>query len=207
MRKGRTQGTRLSCLIQHSRVKYRWPPDLLGGSPCGTWCETPGARSGGWGAGFFPSQWVNSMLSLSYHNCFSVLPMCSLNETVEPSTDVQNSISENLTVIPMEITRNRRSKCVSGRQFHLPQTEGWAWNHWYRGSEVRQLFCGQWSHQRVHRPPLRQEQPAPHSEALRTHSGLQHWRNSERGWFYHWSGGSYLEIPESFGANTICCHC
>jgi len=36
--------------------------------------------------------------------------MCSLNETVEPSTDVQNSISENLTVVLVEITRNRRPK-------------------------------------------------------------------------------------------------
>jgi len=47
---------------------------------------------------------------LSYHNRFSVLPKCSLNETVEPSTDVQNSISENLTVVPAEITWNRRPK-------------------------------------------------------------------------------------------------
>jgi len=45
-----------------------------------------------------------------YHNRFSVLPTCSLNETVEPSTDVQNSISENPTVIPTEITWNRRPK-------------------------------------------------------------------------------------------------
>ena len=50
------------------------------------------------------------MPSLSYHNRFSVLPMCSLNETVEPSTDMQNSISKNPTVIPTEITRNRRPK-------------------------------------------------------------------------------------------------
>jgi len=48
---------------------------------------------------------------LSYHNCFSVLPTCSVNEeTVEPSIDVQNSISENLTVVPTEITRNRHPK-------------------------------------------------------------------------------------------------
>jgi len=53
---------------------------------------------------------VNSTPSLSYHNCFSVLPTCSLNETVEPPTDVQNSVSENLTVIPTEITRNRCQK-------------------------------------------------------------------------------------------------
>jgi len=50
------------------------------------------------------------MPSLSYHNHFSVLPTCSLNETVEPSTDVQNSISENPTVILTEITRNRCPK-------------------------------------------------------------------------------------------------
>jgi len=50
------------------------------------------------------------MPSLSYHNCFSVLPTCSINETVEPSTDMQNSVSKNPTVIPMEITRNRCPK-------------------------------------------------------------------------------------------------
>jgi len=48
---------------------------------------------------------------LSYHNHFSVLPTCSVNEeTVEPSIDVQNSISENLIVVPTEITRNRHPK-------------------------------------------------------------------------------------------------
>ena len=48
---------------------------------------------------------------LSYHNCFSVLPTFSVNEeTVEPSIDVQNSISENPTIVPMEITRNRCPK-------------------------------------------------------------------------------------------------
>ena len=31
-------------------------------------------------------------------------------ETVEPSIDMQNSISENPTVIPTETTRNRRPK-------------------------------------------------------------------------------------------------
>jgi len=36
--------------------------------------------------------------------------MCSLDETVEPSTYVQNSVSENPTVIPTEITWNRRPK-------------------------------------------------------------------------------------------------
>jgi len=62
-------------------------------------------------AGFFLSQRVNSMPSLSYHNCFSVLPICSVNEdTVEPSIDVQNSISENPIVVPMEITQNRCPK-------------------------------------------------------------------------------------------------
>jgi len=96
--------------------------------------------------------------------------------------------------------------CFGGRQFNLPQTEGWAWNHWYRRSEVHQLFCGQWSHRGVHRLPLHQEQPAPYSEALRTHSGLQCWRNPERGWFYHWSGGSHLEISESSGTDTILCY-
>ena len=59
-------------------------------------------------------QQVNSTPSLSsYHNCFSVLPTCSVNEeTVEPSIDVQNSISENPTVVltETEITRNRRPK-------------------------------------------------------------------------------------------------
>ena len=53
---------------------------------------------------------MNSTPLLSYHNCFSVLPTCSLNETVEPSTDVQNSISKNPTVVPTEIVRNRRPK-------------------------------------------------------------------------------------------------
>jgi len=48
---------------------------------------------------------------LSYHNCFSVLPTCSVNEeTVEPSIDVQNSISENLTVVPTETIWNRCPK-------------------------------------------------------------------------------------------------
>jgi len=96
--------------------------------------------------------------------------------------------------------------CFGGRRFNLPQTEGWAWNHWYRRSEVHQLFHGQQSHRRVHRLPLCQEQPAPYSEALQTHPGLQHWQNSEQGWFYHWGGGSHLEILESFGMDTICCH-
>jgi len=42
---------------------------------------------------------------------FLVLPTCSVNEeTVEPSIDVQNSISENPTVVPMEITWNRHPK-------------------------------------------------------------------------------------------------
>jgi len=50
------------------------------------------------------------MPSLSYHNRFSVLPTCSLNETVEPSIDVQNPISENLIVVPTEIVRNRHPK-------------------------------------------------------------------------------------------------
>jgi len=53
---------------------------------------------------------VNSTPSLSYHNCFSVLPTCSLNETVEPSIDVQNPVSENPIVIPTEIVQNRRPK-------------------------------------------------------------------------------------------------
>jgi len=48
---------------------------------------------------------------LSYHNHFSVLPTCSVNEeTVEPSIDMQNSISENPTVVLMEITWNRCPK-------------------------------------------------------------------------------------------------
>jgi len=54
---------------------------------------------------------VNSTPSLSYHNHFSVLPTCSVNEeTAEPSIEVQNSISENLTVVPTETIRNRRPK-------------------------------------------------------------------------------------------------
>jgi len=93
--------------------------------------------------------------------------------------------------------------CFGGRQFNLPQTEGWAWNHWYRRSKVHQLLCGQQSHWRVHRLPLGQEQLAPYLEALWTHSGLQCWWNPERGWFYHWSGGSHLEILESFRVDTI----
>jgi len=32
--------------------------------------------------------------------------------------------------------------CFGGRWLNLPQTEGWAWDHWYRRSEVRQLFRG-----------------------------------------------------------------
>ena len=111
MQKSRTQGTWLSYPIQHLRVECRWPPDLLRGSPCGTRCETLRAWSGGWGAGFFPSQWVNSMPLSSYHNCFSVLPTCSVNEeTVEPSIDMQNPVSENPTVVPMEKIRNRCPK-------------------------------------------------------------------------------------------------
>jgi len=50
------------------------------------------------------------MPSLSYHGCFSVLPTCSVNETVEPSIDVQNPISENLIVVPTEIVQNRCPK-------------------------------------------------------------------------------------------------
>jgi len=51
------------------------------------------------------------MPSLSNHNHFSVLPTCSVNEeTVEPSIDMQNPVSENLTVVPTEIIRNRRPK-------------------------------------------------------------------------------------------------
>jgi len=107
MQKSRTQGTWMSYPIWHLRVEYRQPPDLLRESPCKPRCKTPGANSRGWGAGFFPLQRVNSMPSLSYHNCFSVLPTCSLNGTVEPSIDVQNPISKNLIVVPMEIVRNR----------------------------------------------------------------------------------------------------
>ena len=44
------------------------------------------------------------------HNHFSVLPTCSLNETVEPSIDVQNPISKNPIVIPTEIVWNRHPK-------------------------------------------------------------------------------------------------
>jgi len=114
MQQSRAQGTQLSYPIRHLRVEYRWPPDLLRGSPCRTQCETSGACSGGWGAGFFSLQQVNSMPSLSYHNHFSVLPTHSVNETVEPSIDVQNSVSENLIVVLMEITWNRH-----------PKWEGW----------------------------------------------------------------------------------
>jgi len=111
MRKGRTQGTQLSYLIRHLRIKYRQPPDLFRGSPYRTWCETSRACSGGQGAGFFLSQWANSTPLLSYHNRFSVLPTCSVNEeTVEPSIDVQNSIPENLTIVPTETTQNRHPK-------------------------------------------------------------------------------------------------
>ena len=63
--------------------------DLLREVPCGNQFKTPRANSGGRGAGFFPLQKVNRMRSLSYHNRFSVLPTCSVNETVEPSTDMQ----------------------------------------------------------------------------------------------------------------------
>jgi len=110
MQKSRTQSSWLSYPIRHPRVEYRQPPDLLRGSPRGTQCKTSRAHSGGWRAGFFPSQRVNSTPSLSYHNHFSVLPTCSLNETVEPSIDVQNPISKNLIVIPTEIVWNRRPK-------------------------------------------------------------------------------------------------
>ena len=110
MRKSRTQSSQLSYLIWHPGVEYRRPPDLLRGLPCRTWCETPGAHSGGWGAGFFLLQQVNSMPLLSYHNCFSVLPTCSLNETVEPSIDMQNPVSEDPIVIPTEIIWNRHPK-------------------------------------------------------------------------------------------------
>jgi len=72
--------------------------------------QTSRACSRGWGAGFFPLQWVNSMPLLSYHNCFSVLPTCSINETVEPSIDVKNPVSENPIVVPTEITQNRHPK-------------------------------------------------------------------------------------------------
>jgi len=50
------------------------------------------------------------MPSLSDHNCFSVLPTCSINETVEPSIDVQNPVSENPIIVLMEMTWNRRQK-------------------------------------------------------------------------------------------------
>jgi len=58
----------------------------------------------------FPSQWVNSMPSLLYHNCFSVLPTCSINETVEPSIDVQNPVSESPIIVLTEIAWNRHPK-------------------------------------------------------------------------------------------------
>ena len=49
-------------------------------------------------------QQVNSMPSLSYHNCFSVLPTCPVNEeTVEPSIDVQNSVSELLVATDVKV--------------------------------------------------------------------------------------------------------
>jgi len=96
--------------------------------------------------------------------------------------------------------------CFGGRRFNLCETEGWAWNHWYRRSEVCQLLRGQQSHWRVLQLPLCQEQPAPYLEALRTHSSLQCWLNPKWGWIYHWSGGSHLEISESFGTDTICCY-
>jgi len=68
-----------------------------------------------------PQQWLRSRIflvatseqhpSLSYHNHFSILPTCSVNEeTVEPSIDVQNSVSENPIVVPTEIIWNRRPK-------------------------------------------------------------------------------------------------
>jgi len=53
---------------------------------------------------------VNSTPSLSYHIFFSVLPICSVNETVEPSIDVKNPVSENPIVVLMEIAWNRHPK-------------------------------------------------------------------------------------------------
>ena len=53
----------------------------------------------------FPVATSEQQPLLSYHNCFFVLPTCSVNEeTVEPSIDMQNSISENPIVVPMEIS-------------------------------------------------------------------------------------------------------
>jgi len=50
------------------------------------------------------------MPSLSYHNHFSVLPTCSVNETVEPSIDMQNPTSVNPIIVLAEIARNRHPK-------------------------------------------------------------------------------------------------
>jgi len=56
---------------------------------------------------------------VSYHNRFTVLPKCSLNETVEPSIDVQNPISKNPVVTPTEIV------CVTGvTSLHLRSVLG-----------------------------------------------------------------------------------
>jgi len=49
------------------------------------------------------------MPSLSYHNHFYFLPTCSINETVEPSIDVQNPMSD-LIVVPSEKPWNRHPK-------------------------------------------------------------------------------------------------
>jgi len=54
-------------------------------------------------------QQVNSTPLLSYHNCFSVLPTCSINETVEPSIDMQNPVLDPLVVLS-EIPQNRHPK-------------------------------------------------------------------------------------------------
>jgi len=58
----------------------------------------------------FPLQRVNSTPSLSYHNHLSVLPTCSVNEIVEPSIDVQNSVSKNPIIVPTKVTWNRHPK-------------------------------------------------------------------------------------------------
>jgi len=55
-------------------------------------------------------QRVNSTPLLSYHNHLSVLPTCSVNEIVEPSIDVQNSVSKNPIIVPTKVTWNRHPK-------------------------------------------------------------------------------------------------
>jgi len=62
------------------------------------------------GSRIFPITTSEQHTLIVISHFFSVLPTCSVNETVEPSIYVQNPISENPIVVLMEIAWNRHPK-------------------------------------------------------------------------------------------------